>query len=97
MRPKTSGSLHVALNCHRLNSSCCSYSELKATKYIKYLGITVDFNLNFAEHIELLNEGNCKLIIVFKKMVLKRPSYEPTEATKRRRNRICESKTISST
>lgn len=57
--------------CNRLitnRPSKCLCLDIERTKTIKYLGITLDANLNWSEHITLLSARVRKLIYIFKNL-----------------------------
>lgn len=55
-----------AHNCSVYADSACSCPTLAKTDYIKYLGVTIDTNLNFRKHIDLLCTRIRKVIYIFK-------------------------------
>lgn len=58
----------VAHECSIPRSTKCSCSSLENVTNIKYLGIVVDQNLSFQDHIEMLSGRVRKLIYVFKNL-----------------------------
>lgn len=63
--------LHIyAHNCHMSTSAdtACACPTLVKTDHIKYLGVTIDAQLNFRKHIDSLCTRVRKLIFVFKNL-----------------------------
>lgn len=56
-----------AHNCNSANIACTCPTLVKAD-HIKYLGVTIDTNLNFRKHIELLCKRVRKLMYIFKNL-----------------------------
>lgn len=57
-----------AHRCDRIKDTYCDCSLLENANSIKYLGITVDQNLNWKQHIKNLSNRIRKLICIFKKI-----------------------------
>lgn len=57
-----------AHRCDRIKDTYCDCSLLENANSIKYLGITVDQNLNWKQHIKNLSNRIRKLICIFKKV-----------------------------
>lgn len=58
----------TAHSCFDTNGPLCSCPDLNSTASIKYLGIILDSNLNFKNHIDQLVSRLRKLIFIFKKL-----------------------------
>lgn len=58
----------IAHNCNTIPDYICNCPHINKTNTVKYLGITIDRNLNFAEHITNVAMRVRKLIFVFKQL-----------------------------
>jgi hypothetical protein len=58
----------LAHNCKHIDVGNCGCRHLERTDHIKYLGVTLNKNLKFGKHFELLNGRIRKLMYVFKNL-----------------------------
>lgn len=59
---------HTCLPLHLKNNRTCSCKSLERTQLIKYLGVFIDNNLTFKQHINKLTCRIRKLIYIFKRL-----------------------------
>lgn len=66
--PNTSEYFLIVHNCQMDNRGLCGCPKLDSVNSLRYLGVIIDHNLNFKQHIETLTIRTRKLIFIFKSL-----------------------------